>query len=218
MSYRINGPVTLGDTGTDTVLEGDVQFPNISTTEGELFTVNAAGSLVSIGAGTAGQILTSNGAGAVPTFQAGNVSIDDNFSVTKVAGDSFTDTPTVVPNWSDATTGSYQTAGLPIDTTTGIATAGVSGKYAFSVVLNYANSGASGNTGSRTLELFVNAAVVRSVTTQPTGSEAIDQVISMSGDILLTAADTISVRFYRSDAGTTNNILGTTTWSMHRFA
>jgi len=218
MAYRINGPVTIGDTATATIVNGDTSLPDVSTTQGELFSVDGAGNLVAVAAGTAGQVLTSNGAGSNPTFQAAAGGFDDNFSVLKVTGDSFSNVPTVVPNWDDTIApGRYQAGTLTLVTATGVATAANAGKYAFDVVLNYSNTGASANTGSRLLELLVNGSPVQQVTTQPTGDITIDQTISMSGDILLAAADTISVRFSRSDAGTTNDIQPTSTWSMHRF-
>jgi hypothetical protein len=219
MSYTISGPVTLGSTGAATAVSGTVSLPDVSTTQGDVFTLDASGNLVGVGVGTASQVLTSNGAGAVPTWQAAAAGVDESLSATKVAADTFTTTPTIVPNWTVAAADRYADV-VTFDAATGIATITNAGKYSIKGMINYTNTGASANTGSRTLEIFDGTNPLQTVTIQPTGDTSIDQSLEIAADLQLAAAATISLRFYATAQGgtPTNTILATSSFSLHKFA
>lgn len=214
-TYVINGPTTIGDTGALNEILGDVSLTDITTTQGNVLSVDASGNLSAVATGTANQVLTSNGAGAEPTFQNVPGATDENFAVDKDGGDTFSNTPTVVANWNTTATYRYNTGSF--NTTTGVFTVANTGKFSFKATISYTNTGGSGNSGSRTLELYdtTNATVIASVTDQPGGSNSIDHYLTIDTDATLTAADTVALRFYRSNASGTNSILATSTFSGH---
>lgn len=218
MAYTISGPVNLGTAANLTDILGNVRLANVSTTHGDVFTVDATGNLVSVGVGTASQVLTSNGAAAVPTWQAAGAGVDESLSATKDAGDTFDTTPTIVPNWSVAAAERYSDV-VAFSAATGIATITNAGKYSIKGLINYTNTGVSGNTGSRTLEIFDGTNALQTVTIQPTGDQTVDQSVDIAADLLLAAAATISLRFYSTgQAGTAvNSILATSSFSLHKF-
>ena len=219
MSYTISGPVDLGTVATATTLAGTISLPNVSVTQGDVFTVDASGNLVAVGVGTASQVLTSNGAASVPTWQAAAAGVDESLSATKTAGSNFDATLTIVPNWTVAAADRYADI-VAFDAATGIATITNAGKYSIKGLINYTNTGASANTGSRTLEIFNGTTALQTVTIQPTGDTSIDQSLEIAADLQLLAAATISLRFYATGQGGApiNTILASSSFSLHKFA
>ncbi len=212
MSYRINGPTEIGDTGALNTINGDLTFVDITTTQGNMFTVDASGNVAPIVTGTSGQALVSNGPGTAPTFQTLPAVTIENFAVDKDAGDTFDDTPTVIPSWNITSAYRYNTGSLAV--ATGLFTATNTGNFACKAQINYSNTN---NSGSRTLELFdtTNTAVIASTTVQPTGSTAIANTIVLTTDALLTAGDVYALRFSRDVDVGTNTIEDTSHWSMN---
>jgi len=215
MAYNLTGPLNIGTTGQLNNILGNLRVTDITTTQGNLLAVGVTGNLTAVATGTSGQVLTSNGAGTQPTFQS-VILADESVSATKTAGFSFTNVPAVVPIWSVAGTGRYNTGSLSL--ASGIITVANTGKFDISSTINFTNVS---NAGSRTLELVADPGglntVLSTVTIQPTPDIALDNTINLSTSLALTAATTIGFRFYGSVAAG-GSVLPTSELQFARFA
>jgi hypothetical protein len=207
-TFVVNGPVSVGDTGQDTDINGIVELTDVTTTHGDIVFADGANKLKRLAPSTPGFFLSTAGAGADPVWAAGATGIDDSFSVDKLADSTFNSTPTIVSGWSIAGATRFNTGGF--NTATGIFTAGYTARYFLSATISFKSTGGGGNSGSRILELYNvgGASVICKVNSQPNANSTIDQYASISSSVSLTAGDTVAVRFYRSNmpGGVANNI------------
>jgi hypothetical protein len=235
MSYVIDGPVDLGSITTATNIHGNVTLVDAGgTAGGTIYYANNLGFVTALApvtngvligglipsyvTGTNSQVLSI--VGGVPTFTAAPLGVDSGFSATKVAGDSFTTTPSIVGNWTTATTSSFDTSSGAWNSTTGIFTVGTAAKYILDVYIAYSNTGAQATSGDRTIEVYDNnaATVIRTLTTQPNASSSIAGYMPISSAFDFTVGQQICVRFYRSTAGTTNTIDANSFFSIVRYS
>ena len=68
MSYAINGPADIGDTGQLTNLHGDVRLSDITSSIGDLVYADASNNLAALPLGSDGYVLQSNGPGFAPSW------------------------------------------------------------------------------------------------------------------------------------------------------
>lgn len=216
MSYRINGPTTIGDTGQLNVILGNVTLTDVGTAQGTVYYSSAAGNLFALPPGTSGQFLQTQGPAANPIWASTGFVPDSSFSASKVAGDSFNNVPTIVANWSTAGAQFFNTG--QFNTTTGLFTPTVTGKYSIDATVQYMNMGAGGNSGMRVLEFYDNtgASVLLSKSLQPTSDVNANQNISIDDVINLTAGSSYGLRFYRTNAAGVNTLQTTSFFAIFR--
>jgi hypothetical protein len=216
-SYVINGPTTIGDAGQLNEIKGNLRLTDIGTAQGTVYHVTASGNVAALLPGVNGQFLQTQGVAANPVWaNVGGAVTDTSFSAAKVAGDSFSNIPTIVANWNIAGAQYFNTG--EFNTTTGLFTPSATGKYIINSVLQYTNTGAAGNSGHRILEFYDNtsATVLLTISEQPTGNNNISKYITMISIFNLEAGSFYALRFYRSNATGTNTILSTSTYSIYR--
>lgn len=111
-------------------------------------------------------------------------------------------TPTTVTGWSTAAPNYADLVGFV--PASGVFTAPATGRYQFLVNLSYLNSASA--SGDRSVQLFLNGATVVALqTVQPTPDLTLSNVLSISRDLALTAADTVVVQVI-NNAGIANTM------------
>lgn len=207
MSYVINGPTLIGDTGLDNTIQGTLTLADVCTDTGDLiYSSNATGLMTRLAAGTAGYVLTSNGPSTAPSWQVDTNSIDDAFSAGLTAAQTIlaaaATTPVAIQGFTvaipgfDTTTGGWFAAGQAA----GIWTPGTAGKYRVSITVSFTNTdgAAASNAGNRTVRLVAAGSNYIVKQFQPTGATAAEQQINFTTDIVLTAVQTVSVEIFSS--------------------
>lgn len=203
MSYIINGPTQIGDTGQLNEILGDLQLSDVCTATGDLiYSSNAAGLMVALPIGTAGQILTV--AGGVPTW-AGASNVEEGFSARKTGTQAVTGTPADIAGWSTATAPEFDTTGGDWVNASGLYTASLAGTVNARAVVSLSNTR---NNGERTLSLYwddgATPANYVTVTVQPSANNAIPTVLNLATSLTLAIGDALSLQISSTGAGTCN--------------
>ena len=211
MSYIINGPTTIGDTGSINTFNGDITLTDIGVTRGDLFTVVTGGNLSAIAVGTAGQVLTSDGTD--PGWASATAgSVGEGFAAfLTISNTGIASTPTTIGTalepWSTAGTFGYANFTVSGDTfvvTTGIFTSTSGGNYLVSYNIDYTNTV---NNGTRTISLYDGTSNVLTRSYQPAGNNSVNKYVSISVQITLSATDTLELQMSTS-SGTVDIIGG----------
>lgn len=203
MAYIINGPVTLGDAATSTIVKGNVSVPNVSSATGDIFyTSNVSGSIaalnkVSAGVllsdtatslpvwlanGTAGQVLTAN-SGANPSWQTPSSEVGSyGFSA------NYTNATAQTSIQATYSTGTITQAGFVVTGTTTVFTAAMVGGQLTYGANTYLITGFSSGTSI-------------SVFPANTQGTAVSYSITYGTPVLLTNWDTGTLPCYDSTSG-----------------
>ncbi len=109
-----------------------------------------------------------------------------------------TTTPTIITTWSASGSPEYNTSGGDFNTTTGVFTVSTTGIYAIDVNVAFTNTA---STGERIVEIYNGSTAILQSQFQPSSSTSSIQQCNISGTVTLNAADTISVRIYKTATG-----------------
>lgn len=199
MAYIINGPVAVGDTSQNTTLNGNLIL-QVATGTGDLIYNSApAGPMTNLPIGTTGQVLTVIAGVPAWTSQAadqGKYGFSGLLTATQAA---VAGTPVTLAGFTVSGDPAYDTTAGDFVPSTGIFTVSASGNYQLNAQVSFLGTS---NAGTRTVDLYNGTAPIFVRTIQPTGNNAITNVISISANMHLTAAATYTLRF-TSSAGTT---------------
>lgn len=191
MSYIINGPTQIGDTGQLNEILGTLQLSDVCTATGDIiYSSNAAGLMVALPIGTAGQVLTV--AGGVPTWVTATTT-ETGFAAIKSGTQGPIAAPfadTVITTWSVAAP-YYDTTGGDFAPLTGIYTASTAGSVNVRAGVSLLSTN---NGGSRSLSIRYNALTnVYTATAQPSANNTIPLSLTVSAGLILSATDTVTV-------------------------
>jgi len=238
MSYIINGPVIVGDAGSQSIVRGPVDVgttgqlsrifgniltPDLTTGTGDLIycSLGGTGALARLGVGSNGQVLTL--AAGLPSWAASTGTTNLSFSAFKSGTQAITvaaspATSTVaISGWSTASPGfdGSSTFADPSFTPT------VTGTYFVTASVSFTDTS---NTGTRSI-LIRNTSTATTLATrqfQPTPDIAINQQMDISVPLTLTATNVIQLQMTVSPGatGTTSTIQASssTWWSIVRLS
>lgn len=202
MSYVINGPTQIGDTGQLNEILGTLQLSDVCTAIGDIiYSSDAAGLMVALPIGTAGQVLTV--VGGIPAWATATTT-ETGFSAIKSGTQGpiaapFTDT--TVDTWSVAAP-YYDTSAGDFVPATGVYTASTAGSVNVRCGISLLSST---NSGSRSVSIRYNGTTnVFTMTAQPSANNSIPTFLHASSSLLLAATDTVEVAI-TSTAATGNS-------------
>lgn len=203
MSYTINGPTLIGDTGELNEILGTLQLSDVCTATGDIiYSSNANGLMTRRAIGTAGQVLTV--VGGVPDW-ATPTTIEEGFSArktgTQVLTIPFTDA--VVTNWSTGTAPEYDTTGGDFNSTTGVYTASLAGTVNVRAGISLLSNR---NNGTRSLSIRYNGTNSFTMTAQPSANNSIPTFLHASTNLNLAATDTVDIVINSSANGGTSTV------------
>jgi len=156
MAYRINGPVTIGDSGALNTVNGNSTFAHsgagvAAPLQGQVYYVDSSLQLRGLATGTAGNVLITNGAGADPSWTSQSITTN-GFSVSKIAADTFSNTQVIIDDWvttipAGVTSNPFFNTGAPnFVLATGVYTPSSNGTYHVSITLEYTSTSAADST------------------------------------------------------------------------
>lgn len=190
MSYIINGPTQIGDTGQLNAILGDVRLSDIATTLGDMVYVNASGNLTQLSIGSAGEVLTV--VAGIPSWETATTT-ETGFSAIKSGTQGPLAAPftnTTITTWSVAAP-YYDTTGGDFVPATGVYTSSTAGTVNVRAGVSLLSST---NGGNRSASVRYNGTTnVFTVTSQPSANNAIPLFLTISSGISLAATDTVEL-------------------------
>lgn len=197
MSYIINGPVIIGDTGQNTTIKGNLFTPDLTNATGDLIYCSngGTGALSKLAATTNGFVLTL--AAGLPSWAAAANSSTTplSFSAFKsgtqaIAAGIGATTTSQITTWSTAAPGFNNSATFASSNFT----PSVTGTYLFTAGVSFTDTG---NSGSRSILIrdTTAAATLASRQFQPTPDIAISQQVDICVALSLTATNIIQLQF-----------------------
>lgn len=225
-SYRINGPLVIGNTGNLNQVLGNFSLANITQANGDMIYTDSINNMTRLAApantsvmlttgttpqwllsGSIGQVLRVTAANTISWANANSIVTSNGFSAHKsnaswIRLGAQTDTPANVNLWSvsNSTIGEYITAAGSFDTTNGIFTANVNGYYHFNVGVALLNNITN---GSRLFRLLKNNTVNLLTKNWQSGANvSVPQNMDISNSFFLSSGDQVSVQVWKT-GGTT---------------
>jgi len=217
MSYIINGPTTIGDTGQLNEILGDVRLTDITSAFGDIVYADTSNNLARLAPGTSGQILQTNGVGAAPSWVSSATNIV-GFSARKTGTQGgITTTATAITTWSTATAPEYDNTGGDFNGTTGVFTAPANGTWLLQANVSFTTTS---NAGSRSVSVFIDDGVTPTAeytyTFQPTGNVALSTNVPITVQIALTSTYDVTLRASTTNGTLTVDATPQTWWGMSR--
>lgn len=210
MSYVINGPTQIGDTGSLNEILGDVRLTNVTSALGDILYADATNNLTALPIGADGTVLTV--VAGVPAW-SGFTTTETGFSARKTGTQGPIAAPfsdTTITTWSTSTAPEFDTTGGDFNATTGVYTASSAGTVNARAGVSMSSTV---NSGTRSASILYNSTADFVATAQPSASNAIPLFFSLSTNLNLAISDTVEVAVSSDAATGSSTVLATPqTW------